>query len=221
MTLRQPPLADPAPATARRTPAALDGSEAELVALARAGRAAAREELARRCRHAAYLLALQLLRDPDDAVDVAQDAVLRFFTNLDRYDPSRPLRPWLFAIVRNRARDLGRRRRARPTEPLDGPFGEVRPEVIDTSPGPEEKTARHELRERVWRALTTLPEAHREILVLRDYQDLSYDEIARVLRVPMGTVMSRLHRARKALRAAFGPLGDAGRDAGRFRGDHR
>jgi RNA polymerase sigma-70 factor, ECF subfamily len=191
-------------------------SEPELVARARQGDDAARDELARRCRRPAYLLALQLLRDPDDALDVAQDALLRVFTHLDRFQPGRAVQPWLATIVRNRACDLLRRRQRRPVEPLEGDGGETRREVIDHAPGPEATAAERQLQARVWRALGELAEPHREILVLRDYQDLSYEEIAHVLGVPLGTVMSRLHRARRALRELLVAAGwpAEGRDDG-------
>jgi RNA polymerase sigma-70 factor (ECF subfamily) len=192
-------------------------SDGELVAGARRGDAEAREELARRCRRPAYLLALQLLRDPDDALDVAQDALLRLFTHLDRFQPGRAVQPWLCAIVRNRARDLLRGRRRRRWEPLEGEEGEPRREIVDAAPGPEAGAAERELQARIWRTLAALPEGQREILVLRDYQDLSYEEIAGVLEVPLGTVMSRLHRARRALGALLAagrpgspPLREAG-----------
>lgn len=213
MALRQPLTTRSArPATANARIAALD--DGELVVLARRGDAEAREELARRCRRPAYLLALQLLGDPDDALDVAQDALLRVFTHLDRFSPGHALGPWLAAIVRNRARDLLRRRRRRPHEPLETDDGVPRREVIDRSPGPESSAALRELQARVWRALSELAEVHREILVLRDYQDLSYEEIAGVLRIPIGTVMSRLHRARKALGALLAPQPTAGAGTG-------
>lgn len=183
-------------------PADRAAGDHELVQRARRGDPAAREALARRCRRAAYLLAVQLLRDSEAAHDLAQDAVLSFFASLGRFRPGRPIEPWLFAIVRNRARDLARRRRARPTEPLERSEDEPPRPVIDAAPGPEADTARRELQTLLWRALATLPEPQREILVLRDYQDLTYEEIARVLDVPLGTVMSRLHRARRAARAA-------------------
>lgn len=80
---------------------------------------------------------------------------------------------------------------------LDGPDVV---ELVDPAGNAEIEVQRQELRRRVWRALASLPEKHREILVLRDYQDLAYAEIARVLGVALGTVMSRLHRARRALR---------------------
>lgn len=191
--------APPRPVRAR--PANADDDH-ELVRRARRGEAAAREELARRCRRSAYLLALQLLRDPEAAQDLAQDAVLSFFATLGRFRTGRPIEPWLYAIVRNRARDLARRRRARPTESIERDDDEPPRPILDTSPGPEADAARRQLQTLLWRALGTLTEAQREILVLRDYRDLSYEEIARVLDVPLGTVMSRLHRARRAAREA-------------------
>lgn len=184
-------------------PATVDldaATERELVTLTRRGNAAAADLLARRCRRPAYLLALQLMRDPDDAMDVTQDAMLRFFSTLDRIKSDRPVRPWLYAIVRNRARDLMRRRRVRRHDPIaaDDPEGGV--ELVAHAPHPDANAERADLQRRVWSALAGLSEDHREILILRDYQDLSYEEISGVLKVPMGTVMSRLHRARKTLR---------------------
>jgi RNA polymerase sigma-70 factor (ECF subfamily) len=179
-------------------------SERAEVELAQRGEAEARERLARRCRRSAYLLALHLLGDPDRARDVAQEAMVRFFRSLGRLDSSRPVRPWLFRVVRNQVNDLWRRGRMRRTEALDGRAGDLAGELKDPSGDPEESAQRHELRRRLWQALAALPTAKREIMVLRDYHDLSYAEIAAVLRIPVGTVMSRLHAARKALREALG-----------------
>jgi RNA polymerase sigma-70 factor (ECF subfamily) len=187
-------------------------ADPQLVAAARDGHAEARERLAEEHRRAAYLLALQLVRNRDDALDVAQEAMLRFFTTLDRFDVQRPVRPWLLCIVRNCARDLQRRQKVRRAEPLgDGRDGgaagldEPPPlEVPDHGPDPEALAARAELQRQLWHALGRLSEPHREILVLRDYQDLAYAEIAEVLRIPLGTVMSRLHAARKQLRETLG-----------------
>src|SRR5581483_5599695 len=154
-------------------------------------------------RRAAYLLALQLLGNREDALDATQDALLRFLTTLDRFQPEEPVRPWLYSIVRNRCRDLMRRAKVRRSEPLESDDEHWRPEIVDGDADPELDACRAELRRRVFVALGRLGREHREILVLRDYQDLSYDEIARVLRCPRGTVMSRLHRARKALGAVL------------------
>lgn len=177
-------------------------NETELVTRAQEGGRGALDELARRMRGPAYVLALQLVGNRDDALDIAQDALLRLFQHLGRVAPDRPVRPWLFAIVRNRARDLWRSRAARPSESLD-----ARPDVANhvaaSGTDPEQQTGRRQQARRVWRAIEALSPGHREILVLRDFHDLSYSEIAEVLGIPAGTVMSRLHAARGALRAAL------------------
>jgi RNA polymerase sigma-70 factor (ECF subfamily) len=181
-------------------------SSTALLLRARAGDAAAREELARTSGDAAFRFALQLLGDRELARDVAQDAVLRLFAALRRVDPDRPLQPWLFSIVRNRVIDLRRRARARWERPFETPSrvatdaAEPPQDPPDASPGPLERTEHSELQRVVWSCLGRLDRAHREILVLRDYQDLAYRDIAEVLAVPLGTVMSRLHAARRKLR---------------------
>ena len=177
------------------------GGQRELVVRAQAGHRDAREALAAHCRHTAYTFALQLLGNRDDALDVAQESVLRFFQNLRRFDASRAVEPWLLTIVRNRVRDLWRRRKVRRADSLDDDEeGDLSREVVDPAADPERDAARDELRRSLWRTLGELPAKLREILVLRDYHDLSYAEIASVLEIPTGTVMSRLHRARAELR---------------------
>lgn len=184
-----------APAPITMTPP----SEAQTVILAQRGEADALEELARICRHQAYVFALQLIGHPDDALDVAQDAMVRFFRSLGRFDPSRPVRPWLLRIVRNLVRDRARRLRVRRTESLEPADDALRFEPRDDAPDPEVLATRRELQALVWKCLKELHPRYREVLVLRDYQDLSYADIAMTLKIPRGTVMSRLHRARRLL----------------------
>jgi len=191
-------LADPAappPATTRE-------SDVELVTRARDGDPSAQAELAERHRQALFFLALQLMGNRDDAMDVAQEALLRFFKTLHRFDCRRPVRPWLFQIVRNRVVDLYRRQKVRRHDSLDATDHDGNPYLVlkDTSINPERDASRSELRVRILAALDELSHIQREILVLRDYQDLSYSEIAETLNIPIGTVMSRLHGARKNLR---------------------
>jgi len=167
---------------------------------AQQGDADAADELARSCQRHAFLFALHLLGNRDDAMDIAQEAMLRFFGSLRRFDCSRPVRPWLLRIVHNLVRDRARRQRARPrTEPLEKSADAPVIDPVDPGPDPETLTARREQQLLVWRALIDLSNDHREVVALRDYLDLKYDEIASILGVPRGTVMSRLHRARKAL----------------------
>ncbi len=171
--------------------------------LAKRGEAAALEELAAGCRKQAYVFALQLTGNRDDALDVAQDAMVRFFRSLDRFDASRPVRPWLLRIVRNLVRDRARRQRVRKSESLQPDGEDALPiEPRDPRPSPEAVTARRQLQAMVWACVQHLDPRYREVLVLRDYQDLSYAEIAATLKIPRGTVMSRLHRARRMLREA-------------------
>jgi RNA polymerase sigma-70 factor (ECF subfamily) len=171
-----------------------------LVVGAQRGEREAREELARRYRRPAFLFAFQLLGNREDALDVAQDAMLKFFTTLDRFEPHRPVQPWLFRIVRNRAVDIARRKKIRRADSIDDPDKHHEP-ATQPEASPERQAVRRQLQERLWQAVHRLPTRQREILVLRDYQDLSYAQIAEVLRIPKGTVMSRLHGARKALRS--------------------
>ena len=109
------------------------------------------------------------------------------------------MEPWLYAIVRNRVRDLSRREKLRKHESLDSWLEKGRVEPADPFAGPAAVAEQDELRRRIWASISELSEAHREIIALRDYQDLSYREIADVLSIPQGTVMSRLHAARKSL----------------------
>ena len=178
--------------------------DVELVQRARKGDRAAQGELAQRHRRSMYILALQLMGNRDDALDVVQDALLRFFTNLHRFDTRRPIKPWLYQIVRNRAVDLHRRHKVRRHESLDDTDDDGRKrEIRDISVDPERDASRAQLKARIWQSLDELSAKQREILVLRDYQDLAYSEIAEILNIPIGTVMSRLHGARKRLRAVL------------------
>ena len=175
-------------------------SEAQTVILAQQGEADALDQLARSCRQQAFVFALQLIGHRDDALDVAQDAMVRFFRSLERFDPSRPVRPWLLRIVRNLVRDRARRLRVRRTESLEPADDDaLRFEPRDDAPDPEALATRRELQALVWKCLQELKPGYREVLVLRDYQDLSYADIATTLKIPRGTVMSRLHRARRLL----------------------
>ena len=185
------------------------GSDRQLIDQAKAGVPAACDALARRHRQAAYLLALQMLGNRDDAMDVTQEAMLRFFGTLRQFDATRRVQPWLFTIVRNQVRDLWRQRRRRPGDAA-GESDDLVGQLAAPQPSPEADLRRRELRERVWRALAALPAAKREIIVLRDFHDLSYSDISQVLGIPIGTVMSRLHGARRQLRAR---LEDGGRHA--------
>ncbi len=137
--------------------------------------------------------ALGMLGDEQEAREAAQEALLKAWAARDRYDPSRPFYPWLYTIVRNLCRDLRSRRYRRPFVGVDTE------RVASPGPSPLAAVRSAEAREQVRGAMDQLHPDHREILGMRHFQDLSYAEIAQLLRIPQGTVMSRLYRARRAL----------------------
>lgn len=152
---------------------------------------------------AAYRLARWLAHSPADADDVVQEAVLRAYRGFDALSGS-DARAWLLAIVRNCHRSAERARRRRPTEPLPEESDALAPlALVSGAPGPEAEAAAADERGALGRLLMGLPEDHREVLVLREIEDMSYREIAEVIGAPIGTVMSRLARARGALQSLW------------------
>jgi len=146
----------------------------------------------------AYTLARYLLRDEHDAQDVVQDAVLRAFRHFHSYAGGEA-RAWLLAIVRNCCLTWQRRTRTdRNTIPLTADTAEA------SGPASDQLAIDSSERAVVTRALAELPPEFREVVVLREVEDLSYKEISDVIGVPIGTVMSRLARARKRLAALLG-----------------
>lgn len=143
-----------------------------------------------------YRVALAYLRHPDDALDAVQETFVKAFVHAPRWDGAADVAPWLTRIAVNQSIDIyrrGRRRRAA-EEPLDDAAGAPRPLALD-DPSPERQVLGREIGERVGSALRTLPERQRAVFVLRHYEELSLEEIARTLGMSLGTVKSSLHRA--------------------------
>ena len=143
----------------------------------------------------AHALAIRILGNSDDAADAVHDAFAKVLARPDAFDIRKgPLKPWFLRIVRNRCFDLVRRRRA---------GGRATEELVDPALRPDDRLELEQRDEQLRRALADVSADRRQILVLRDYLDLSYAEIADVLQIAPGTVMSRLHRARLALKEAL------------------
>jgi len=182
----------------------VDSGEAALIARCTSGDEAACAELVAAHQRMVYSLALNLLGDRDEALDLSQEVFLRVFRTLSRFRGQSALRTWIYRIVVNQARNRQRwwRRRGRNDQvSLDDyvrTFGdmEARHEVL-----PDRLLASKEAAARIRRALERLPFDQRTALVLREVDGLRYDEIAFSLDVAVGTVKSRLTRARQALRA--------------------
>jgi len=168
--------------------------EQELIRLAQLGDRTALEQLISRYSVRMYRAALHLLRNAEDAADVTQEACYKAIRSLSRVDPTRPIYPWLHTIVRNLAFNHQTRVRGRTVQAEDyhlppSPYIE-----------PEAAYLQDEEIQRVHTALAKLSEQHREIIELKHYQNCTYDEMAIILDIPVGTVMSRLFNARKALK---------------------
>lgn len=143
-----------------------------------------------------FNIALRITGDADAADDCAQEAFVRAFRALHQYEPALPFGPWLYRIVTNTSLNHVQRWRGRQVDP-----GEV-PEMAEPSEsGPENSALRREEVAEVLSAMAELPPAYRAALTLRHVQQLSYQEVAEALDLPLGTVKTHLHRARSALRA--------------------
>jgi RNA polymerase sigma-70 factor, ECF subfamily len=152
---------------------------------------------------AAYRFARWLSRSPGDAEDVVQEAMLRAFRGFDALRGS-DVKAWLLAIVRNCHSTALKQQQRRAFVPLpdeqDEQDGHA---MVATAPDPEAAAMRGDEKRTLDQLLAALPEDHREVLVLRELEDMGYREIATVTNVPIGTVMSRLARARAALKARW------------------
>ena len=171
--------------------------ELGLIEQAQRGDRRAFGELVRRHREGTINVVYRMCGDAAVAEEAAQEAFIRAWTNLPKYKPRSPFRNWLYRIATNAATDALRRRKE--TVDLDSV------DVANTDRGPEALAEAHELGERVKQAVLDLPPASRAVIVLREYEDLSYKEIADTLGIPIGTVMSRLNYARGLLRQTLTP----------------
>jgi RNA polymerase sigma-70 factor, ECF subfamily len=169
--------------------------EASLIRHAANGDAAAWEPLVLAHQEAVFRLCYLLLGDPDDADDVAQETFLRAWKYLKRFDVARPLRPWLLSIASNLASNR-RRSAARYVAALTRAFHHEPAPSVDV----EEKSTQQLEATQLWKAVQTLSLPEQQIVYLRYFLDLSVAETAEVLKVPQGTIKSRLSRALERLR---------------------
>jgi len=152
---------------------------------------------------AAYNLARWLTRDPADASDVVQEAMLRALRFFGSFRGGGSAKSWLLAIVRNTAIDWMRANRPSQIAPPPADDGDPLENIADQGDDPEAALIRASNRQQLDRLIADLPPEFRECLVLRELEELSYKEIAAVTGVPLGTVMSRLSRARLLLQRAL------------------
>ncbi len=188
--------------------------DAALVARARDGDRVAFDELVLRHEDRVYNMALRMLGNADDALDLAQEVFLSAYRALGAFESKSLFSTWLYRVTVNRCRDELRRRatvkHTRP-RPLGGPEPDDPPaDPPARAPSAEDAAVAKESLALVADAVAALPEESREALVLRDVEGLAYEEIAAVLEVPLGTVRSRIHRARSLLRDRLREVGVTG-----------
>ena len=199
----------------------MEADDLSLVSKTKAGDDGAFRALVIRYQRKVYALALGVVKDADLAWDVAQETFVRVHAHLAEFEGKSSFSTWIFRIATHLAIDSVRRERRSQKDEIDevneGHLAEGAEGILSTALGndPRENVLRRELAAKMQEALATLPEKHRTILVLREVEGLSYEELAERLGIHKGTVMSRLFHARKKMQAALrryaGLLPSAGR----------
>ncbi len=178
-----------------RAAKAQSGDDVELVQRMRVGDADALRSIVERYQDRIFALIFGIVRDRHEVEDVAQEVFLKVFRRIHAFDGRSRFYTWLYRVAANSAKDHVKKRSRRPSVALDDNAG-----IPSMLRSPAENAERSELRLAVRAAINTLPGRYREVLTLREIEGLTYNEIAAILRVSMGTVESRLHRARARLK---------------------
>ena len=177
-------------------------SDAELLTRYTAGEEAAFREIVTRYKNSLYAFLRQFLNRHDLVEDVFQETFLQLYASRESFDTSRPLRPWLFTIAANKAKDALRKWQRTATVSIgtmadsqDLSFDDMLNTVTSDSTLPYEELQKDETAARVGQIIADMPENLREILILAYFQGFSYKQMAEILSIPIGTVKSRLHTA--------------------------
>ena len=163
-------------------------SESEAIKLVQKGDKEAYQVIVERYMKRAYYIVLGFVRNSQDALDLSQESFIKAFRKIKRFDPERPFFPWFYKLLKNICLDHIKRKSRTPEIPLD----EVR--VF------KEEREDKEMKEILWKGIESLPFEQREVIILRYFQQLSYQEIAEITAKPVGTVMSSLYYAKKRLK---------------------
>jgi len=179
--------------------------EKEVLAIqqCQAGSAKAFESIVEKYMKQAYFIALGLVGNRQDAMDLSQEAFFRAYSNIDRLNSKRRFFPWFYQILKNLCFSHLRKRVHRNHNSLEMVdesqiSGSANPQFC-----PSEIAERNETKDNLWQAIGQLNEKHREVIILRHFQNLSYEQIAQIIMCAKGTVMSRLYNARKELKNAL------------------
>lgn len=181
-----------------------DLQERDLIRKAKQGDMLAFEELILKHEKIVYNLALRMMNHSEDAMDISQEVFLKAYRSLANFDERSAFSTWLYRITHNTCIDEIRKRKGKQTysleEDLESEDGSMQRQVADDGDTPEESLMRKEQKSEILRALDTLSEEHKAAIILRDVKGLSYEEIAEILELSLGTVKSRINRARNQLK---------------------
>lgn len=182
----------------------MSSNEQILLERSKAGDIAAFEMLIEAYQKKIFNLAFRMIGNYDDAGDLAQEAMIRIFKSISNFKEQSSLSTWIYRITTNVCLDEIRKKKNRKVLSLDEEIhaedGDMQRQIMSDDPLPDELMEKEELRQIISNAIESLPEDQRLVITLRDIQGLSYDEIAKVLDCPAGTVKSRINRARFALK---------------------
>ncbi len=175
-----------------------------LLQKSKAGDISAFEELIEGYQKKIFNIAFRIVGNYDDANDLAQEVLIRIYRSIGNFKEQSSFSTWIYRITTNVCLDDIRKRKNKKVISLDEEIkvedGEMQRQIVSNDPLPEDTAERGELRELVNGAIQSLSEEHRVVIVLRDLQGFSYEEISGILKCPEGTVKSRINRARQALK---------------------
>ena len=181
-----------------------DHREKELIAKAKQGDMLAFEELILKHEKIVYNVALRMMNHSEDAKDISQEVFLKAYKNMKNFDERSMFSTWLYRITTNTCIDEMRKRKGKQSysleEELENEEGSMQRQIADEGETPEESLLREERKSELLQALDTLSEEHKAAVILRDIRGLSYEEVAEIVDLPMGTVKSRISRARNQLK---------------------
>ena len=179
-------------------------SDAELISTAISGREASFEEIVRRYQRPIVSYIYRMLGNQDSALDVSQEVFIKVYNSLSKYSSEYKFSTWLYKIAHNAAIDFIRRN-SHHTQSLEmeNEDGTFELQIESKRPTPEQERERTEWRTEIEGVVNRLPAGYRELILLRHSQDMSYDEIAEITNLPLGTVKNRLFRAREMMREMF------------------
>ncbi len=169
-------------------------SEREVIEQVQKGNKEAYQLIVVRYMKRAYYIALGFVHNPDDALDISQESFIRAFRKIKRFNTQRPFFPWFYKLMKNLCLDHIKR------------GCRIREIPLERIQVPKEERNDRELKETLWRGIESLSLEQREVIILRYFQQMSYQEIAEITEKPIGTVMSTLYYAKKKLRGIVGKL---------------